>query len=153
MMVQADLLLDPTTGDLQVVSQFVTGIPLIEQRIRLRLRRGTQEWFLDPNGTGLPLLEWRQAKPPNVTEIAGRIQAEIRAVPGVVATQNWTGTHDPAARRVTVSGDVIVADGTVTTVLVTATEGSHNGFVFGVFFPGSGRIRGGGPAPISTGRP
>ncbi|HZI43959.1 MAG TPA: hypothetical protein VFD53_02000 [Ilumatobacter sp.] len=153
MTVQVDTLLDPVTGDLQDVSQFVTGIALIEQRIRLRLRRGTGEWFLDPS-VGLPLIPWRERKPPNVTEMSSLVQAEIRRVPGVVATQNWTGVHDPAARRVTLSGDVIVSDGTVTTVLVTGVEGAgHNGYIFGVFFNGSNRIVGGGPARPSTGRP
>lgn len=135
MPIQVDTYLDPITGDLPEVSRFCTGIELIEQRIRLRLHRGTGEWFLDPNGTGLPLLEWRQMKPPDVQAIVGRLQQELRAIPGVTATRGWTGTHDHAARRLTVSGDVVVADGQVTALVVTApTDVARNAFYFQLFF-------------------
>lgn len=139
--VQVDAYLDPVTGDLPEISRFVTGIELVEQRIRLRLRRGTGEWFLDPNNVGLPLLDWRQMKPPDVQAIVGRLQTEIREVPGVVTTRNFQGTHDPAARLLTVSGDVIVADGQVTSIVVYGKEAERNGFLFQIFFTrGSGPI-------------
>lgn len=148
---QVDALLDQD-GDLPVISRVVTGLELIQQRIRLRLRRGTGEWFLDPNGTGLPLIEWTQQKPPRIPEILTRIQAEIRAVPGVVGTANFAGVHDTAARRLTITGDVVYADGTVTAVVVAgATAGARNVMSFGVFFA-SGRIPG-GPARPSHGVP
>src|SRR5687768_5515451 len=102
---QIDAYLDPDTGDLPESGRTVTGIDLIQQRIRLRLLRGTGEWFLDPTGTGLPHIEWRQMKPPNVPLIVAQLQTEIRAVPGVVRTANFDGEHDPAARRVTITGD------------------------------------------------
>lgn len=142
MPVQVDLHLDPITGDLPDVSRFATGIELIEQRIRLRLHRGLGEWFLDPAGTGLPLLEWRQQKPPDVSGIVQRLQAEIRSVPGVVSTKNFTGTHDPAGRRLTISGDVVAADGQVTSMVAAApTDVARNTFLFQIFFArGSGPI-------------
>lgn len=151
MPVQVDAYIDPDSGDLPEVSRFTTGIELIQQRIRLRLLRGTGEWFLDPDGTGLPLLEWRQMKPPNIAAIVARLQAEIRDVPGVLATANFAGTHDSAARRLTITGDVVVDGGTVTSVVATTlTSGARNTMVFGLFF-GSGRIQG-GPARPSIGR-
>lgn len=141
MTIEVDMFLDPVTGDFPDISRLTTGIELIEQRIRLRLYRGTGEWFLDPAGTGLPLIAWRQMKPPVVSEIVARIQAEIRDIPGVARTENWQGTHDPAARSLTVSGDVVAADGAVTsTVVIAPTDVARNSFVFQIFF-----TRGSGP--------
>lgn len=149
MSIQADLYLEDD-GDIPEVSRFVTGIGLVRQRIRLRLRRGVGEWFLDPS-VGLPLLDWRAKKPPAITEIVSRIQADIREIPGVVSTANFAGTHDPAARRLTITGDVFVDDGSVTAIVATtSTDGARNSLVFGVFFA-SGRVQG-GPARPSIGR-
>lgn len=149
---QVDAYLDPTTGDLPEVSRLCTGIELIQQRIRMRLRRGQGEWFLDPAGTGLPLLEWRQQKPPDVAAIVGRIQAEIASIPGVVSTANFVGVHDAAARRLTVTGDVVADGGEVTSVVVTGVQDpKRNTMPFAVFFGSSAisgsipRIRHGGP--------
>jgi hypothetical protein len=137
-------------GDLPEVSRFVTGLELIQQRIRLRLQRGTGEWFLDPLGVGLPLIDWRSQKPPDVRGIVARVQTEIREVPGVVGTANWSGVHDAAARRLTLTGDVLYRDSEVTSVVVTGAAGrDHNAMVFGVYFS-SGNIRGAVPRP--TGR-
>jgi hypothetical protein len=78
------------------------------------------------------------------------VQQEIRQIPGVVGTVGWTGTHDPAARRLTVGGDVLVNTGDVTTVLVTGVgDELRNTMVFGVYFS-SGNIQGAIPRP--TGR-
>lgn len=152
MTIEIDTQIDAVTGDLVVPTQLITGLPLIQQRIRRRLLRGTGEWFLDPVNVGLPLIGWRDQKPPNVALIVAQLQAEIREVPGVVATQNFQGTHDPAAHRLTVTGDVIVDDGGVTAVVVTApTAGARNAMVFGVFFS-SRSIQGAIPRP-STRRP
>lgn len=150
---QVDAYIDPDQdGDLPEVCRFVTGIELIEQRIRLRLRRGTGEWFLDPVNVGLPLLEWRQQKPPRISEIVARVQSEIRSVPGVLGTANFVGTHDASARRLTITGDVLVDDGSVTAVVVSgSTEAGRNTMSFGVYFA-SGRIPG-GPARPSYGVP
>lgn len=152
MPVQVDAYLDPLTGDLPAVSRLTTGIELIQQRIRTRLRRGTNEWFLDPAGTGLPLIEWRGQKPPDVQAIVNRVQSEIASIPGVTGTSNFTGTHDPAARRLTISGDVLAADGTVTSVVVVGVQdGRRNTMSFGLFFSsnaipgGIPRITHGGP--------
>jgi hypothetical protein len=151
MSIQADIALDPLTGDLVWPTKLLTGLDLIQQRIRTRLRRGLGEWFLDPNGVGLPLLDWRQQKPPRVQEIVSRVQSEIRAIPGVTATANFVGTHDAAARRLTISGDVFAADGAVTALVVTGTtDPARNSMIFGLFF--SRNVQGGIPSP-SIGRP
>ena len=151
MPVQIDAYLDPLTGDLPAVSRFCTGLELIQQRIRLRLRRGTQEWFLDPANVGLPLIPWREQKPPRVSEIVGRIQQEIREVPGVTGTANFTGVHDAAARRLTISGDVLYAVGQATSVVVTGQTGvDRNVMLFTVLFP-VGNIAGGVARPTHVG--
>lgn len=151
MPVQSDVYMDPATGDLPEVSRFTTGIELVEQRIRLRLRRGVGEWFLDPGGTGLPLIEWREAKPPDVAAIVSRVQTEIREIPGVSATKNFDGVHDSAARRLTISGDVLVDVGSVTTIVISApTDPARNTFLFQIFFTrGSGPIV--RPSPVFVG--
>lgn len=152
MSIQTDIGLDPVTGDLPDTTRLITGMDLIQQRIRLRLRRGLGEWFLDPLGTGLPLLEWRQMKPPDKGQIIGLIQAEIRAIPGVLSTSNWDGEHDPAARRLTLHGDVLAEDGAVTSVVVQGDlTGARNSMAFGIWFS-SGNIAGGLATP-RAGRP
>lgn len=149
-MIQIDAYIDPITGDLPEVTRLTTGIELIQQRIRLRLYRGTGEWFLDPLGTGLPLIAWRNLKPPPVQLITGRIEAEIRKVPGVISTSDFVGVHDPAAHLLTVSGTATAADGAVTAVVITIPVGARNVSTIGVFFAPIGTMRGGLPRP---GRP
>lgn len=134
MAIQVDAYLDPVTGDLPAVSRFTTGMELIEQRIRLRLRRGLGEWFLDPVGVGLPLLEWRQQKPPDVPVIVARIQTEIRTIPGVTSTRGFNGVHDPRARQLVISGDVTAADGQVTSLIVIPPSTERNSSQFVISF-------------------
>lgn len=151
MPIQVDIALDPLTGDLAHPTRLITGMELIQQRIRLRLRRGTGEWFLDPS-VGLPLLDWRQQKPPRVADIVARIQAEIREVPGVTGTSNFTGEHDPLLRKLTVTGDVFAADGEVTSIVVMGSaDPARNVMPFAVFF--ASRSIQGLPAAPFAGRP
>jgi hypothetical protein len=139
MSVQVDAYIDPATGDLPDAPRLTTGIELIEQRIRLRLLRGTGEWFLDPS-VGLPLIAWRQMKPPDKVVIRQRVEQEIRAIPGVLRTARFVVEHE--ARRITISGDVIAADGAVTSLVVHGlADDERNAFAFQVFFTrGSGSI-------------
>jgi hypothetical protein len=140
MPLQIDAALDPLTGDLPPTSRFVTGIELVRQRIRLRLQRGLGEWFLDPS-QGLPFLQWRQDKPPNVQSIVTRIQQEIRQVSDVLGTSNFKGTHDAVARRLTVTGDVLVQGATVSLLVVGSADVARNSMVFSIFFA-SGNLAG-----------
>lgn len=124
-----------STGDLAEVSRFVTGIDLVEQRIRVRLQRGSGEWFLDPDGTGLPFIEWRGQKPPDLTAINLRVQQEIASVPGVLRLENFEALHDAAARQVTVSGDVYVGpDESTTVVAVVGAAGARNLSILAIQF-------------------
>lgn len=148
-MTVVDAYLDPTSGDLPEISRLCTGLDLIQQRIRLRLNRGVGEYFLDPVNVGLPLIEWREQKPPQLGAIQRRIEDEIRQVPGVVRTQDFVATHDAGARRVTVTGNVIVDTGEVTAIVATAAgDVVRNSMSFGVQFS-SNNIRGAAPRPSS----
>lgn len=149
-MAEIDAALD-ANGDLAEVSRFVTGIPLIEQRIRLRLQRGTGEWFLDPDGVGLPLIAWREQKPPDLDAISVRIQQEIAAVPGVVRLENFEALHDPTLRRVTVRGDVFVNEEDSTTFVVVAGDTPVRNFsILAIQFP-SRSISGAVARPTAAG--
>jgi len=85
-----------------------TGLALIQQRIRRRLRTIRGEWFLDP-AKGLPYLEWIATRPPPTAAIASLTRQTVLEVPGVVRVEDWAATHDNEARKVTVTG-VIVTD-------------------------------------------
>jgi len=116
-MAYVDGYLDPVTGDLPQVSRLTSGVELIEQRIRLRLQRGLDEWFLDPTA-GLPLIAWREQKPPDLAQIVALTQREIRAVPGVTTTVDFVAVHDNATRAVTVTGTALYDTEGASTVLV-----------------------------------
>lgn len=146
---QIDVGLDEN-GDIPEVPRMITGIALVAQRIRRRLQRGTGEWFLDPS-LGLPLLEWRQQKPPQVEQILVRLQQEIRLIPGVVSTSNFQGVHDPLARRLTISGDVTVEEeGVLSVVVMGSQDVARNTMHFSLHFY-SGTIAGHLPQPSSRG--
>jgi hypothetical protein len=133
MRIYADMYIDPATGDLPEVTRLCTGIELIEQRIRLRLRRGIGEWFLDAS-VGLPLIEWFSGKPdPRV--VTTTFERECRSVPGVIGTSGWSGNLNPTTRRLNVSGLVHTAEDGVTSLsVIGARELDRNGSIFGVFF-------------------
>lgn len=70
------------SGDLPIRTRHIRGLEQIAQRVRTRLQTWAGEWFLDLR-RGLPYLEWRQQKPPQLDQIRARIQREIRQTPGV----------------------------------------------------------------------
>lgn len=114
-----DIGLDPTTRDLPDVPTLIDGPALVQQRIRTRLLRGRAEWFVNLQ-TGLPLLEWRQQKPPDEVAIRATLQAEIVQIDGVVATENFTSSFDSVTKTLRVSGDVRIDGGSVVTISVSA---------------------------------
>lgn len=146
-----DAYIDPDTGDLPAIPRLCTGVELVQQRIRVRLQRGTGEWFLDPNNVGLPLLDWRQQKPLDAAGIARRVEQEIGRIPGVVRTSDFSGSFDAAARRITVTGQVYVDLTTAIAVVAVTSTDARNTMSFSLYFS-SGTLRGGIPRP-SIGRP
>ncbi len=111
---QGDIYIDPDTGDIALPLRWVTGAELVQQRIRIRLRRYEGEWFANQE-VGLPYFAWEQELPPPLREIVQRIQFAISNVPGVLGTRNFEGTHDELSRTINVTGDVIYTDQQFTT--------------------------------------
>ena len=103
-----DLALDET-GDLPLVPRHITGIPLVLQRIRRRLRVFAGEWVLDTS-QGLPYLAWRQTKPAPIEAIAARIRVELEQTPGVVRIDTCAASLDVATRTVRVDARGVVQD-------------------------------------------
>lgn len=100
-----------TDGDLPEVSRFVTGIPLVLQRVQIRLRTFLGEWVLDI-AQGLPYLAWRAQKPPDLPAIAARVRAELATTPGVVRVDRCTASLEVTTRLVRVEAQAVITDGT-----------------------------------------
>ncbi|MEN0065928.1 MAG: hypothetical protein AAGA48_27555 [Myxococcota bacterium] len=136
-MANVDLELDPATGDLPERPRLVTGLELVRQRIYTRLQRGRGEWFLALD-QGLPLLEWRQAKPPDLDAMSAEVQVSILATDGVRSLEAFSATFDRTTRRVTMAGTVVTDAGETTRLsLVASNTGPTNTTFFQVFFGGA----------------
>lgn len=103
-----DLQLD-ADGDLPLVPRHITGIPLVLQRIRRRLRVFAGEWVLDTS-QGLPYLAWRQTKPAPLDAIAARVRVELETTPGVVRIDSCTATLAITTRAVRIAARGVVQD-------------------------------------------
>lgn len=103
-----DLQLD-ADGDLPLVPRHITGLPLVLQRIRRRLRVFAGEWVLDTS-QGLPYLAWRQTKPAPVEAIAARIRVELEQTPGVVRIDTCAAALDVTTRTVRITARGVVQD-------------------------------------------
>lgn len=71
-------------GDLPEYTEHISGLALIEQKIRIRLRTFRGEWMLDTS-QGLPFFDWLKQKPIRINEVENRIRAEIAATNGVTS--------------------------------------------------------------------
>lgn len=104
------------SGDLPVRTRHIRGLEQIAQRVRTRLQTFAREWFLDLR-RGLPYLEWRQQKPPQLDQIRARIQREIRQTPGVDEVRGLEISFSQGTIRITgrvrVAGEDRVLDATV----------------------------------------
>ena len=104
-----DVQLD-NNGDIPIRTAYITGPDLVRQRIRIRLNTWRGEWFLDQR-LGLPFLEWKQQKPPDVDVIRALIQREIRTTPGVVGVANLEVSL--VQGRIEITGRITVEDVTL----------------------------------------
>lgn len=113
-----DVLLGPD-GDLPTFTTHITGDRLIAQRGRARMAtwgpsfnngdpRDGEE--LEDRTAGLPLLDWLQAKPVPLAEIAALCRAEWEAIPGVVRTEAFKATQ--SGDTVAITGKVFTEAGT-----------------------------------------
>lgn len=71
-----------SNGDLPAITDHITGIDSLQQRLRIKMNTWAGEWFLDQR-RGLPYIAWKQQKPPDLSVIRSRILREIRTTPGV----------------------------------------------------------------------
>jgi len=104
-----DVQLD-NNGDIPIRTAYITGPDLVRQRIKIRLNTWRGEWFLDQR-LGLPFLEWKQQKPPDVNVIRALIQREIRTTPGVVGVANLEVSL--VQGRIEITGRIAVEDVTL----------------------------------------
>ncbi len=119
-----DIGLDPDTGDLPTISSLISGIDLVAQRVRIRLGLIKGDSVRDKS-LGLPWVDWMSTKPVRLRDIETQTRLAVESVPGVVRTENWTATHDPQTRSVTLSGQVFSTFGEIDVdALAEAREGN-----------------------------
>ena len=104
-------------GDLPVYPEQIENLDLAMQRLETALQTYLGEWVLDTS-VGMPFIEWLTTRRPDHVAIGAVILIEIRAVPGVLRVDNWTTSYTQSTSTFTASGDVVVEDGEVGTVLV-----------------------------------
>lgn len=115
-----DVGLDPLTGDLPEFTRHITGADLVKQRIRARLLTFLGEWLLD-RFAGIPYVDWRMLKDPDLDAIGAFIQAEILDVVGVLRIDEFAISLTISTRTVAITARVIVDDENETSIPVTIT--------------------------------
>ena len=93
-----DILLD-ANGDLPKVTTHTRGWLAVVQRVQFRLSTFQGEWILD-TAAGLPYLQWRSQKKPNLGEIGAKVQRDVLATPGVLRLVSFSGEFFPAEQRI-----------------------------------------------------
>lgn len=115
-------------GDIRLYMRLRSGDAVTIQRIKRRLltfgpHRITPtdgsppivvpgEWILD-SSQGLPLLDWRAQKPPDLRQIRAFVFAEIAATPGVDSVISVQAEFDRQNQSVAVTARVRLESGTV----------------------------------------
>lgn len=144
----SDIPLDDS-GDLPTFwSNTITGLDLIKQRIRTRLRWFLGEWILNQT-QGIDFITWVTTKPPPLQTILLKTIEEIETIPGVARFENAEVEYTLATKAVTVTGTVVLDDtddvtaavGTVITLLGQGANTSPNVMFFAA---GTGIATGGG---------
>jgi hypothetical protein len=119
-----DILLDDD-GDLPAHPMHGTGLDLLVQRIDRRVRIHRGEWMLDAS-VGLPFVQFRAQKPPQVEAIGALIRREIEDVPGVTRVETITGTYDQAQQHLSYEARVLI-EGDAAVELVVEPFGEPGG--------------------------
>ena len=140
-----DAEINTLTGDMRIPTNMITGPPLTLQRVRTRLGTFFGEHVLN-RFVGLPFLEWRQQKPPDVAAIGAVVLATISSTPGVVRVTSFAGAFNNSTRVLQFAGDVVIegldpADETVFAFVSVVGTGNSTPAVIS-FHPTSGRIAG-----------
>lgn len=110
-----DLKLDNLTGDLAIVNGDLrltdeTNGEATAQRLRIRLRMWTGEWFLDTR-EGLPFREEILKKNPDMSRVEALVKTRILDTKGVAKLVSYSQTLDKANRTLTVNFRVLDASG------------------------------------------
>jgi len=111
----SDLVIDPTTGDLQILNgdlSLTSGIDGIAQNIRIRLNFFLGEWFLDTS-QGMPYFQNVLVKQPNSQAIRAIFRKAILTTPGVLSVTNLELDLDNSLRKLSVSFQAETTDGTL----------------------------------------
>lgn len=119
-----DVLLDSTTGDLARVTRMANDFDadpavarrVIAQHIRRRILTAQGTWLLDQTA-GLPLVQWMQGAP-DLPAILLLVRREVEGVRRVVRTQAASITHDRTLRKLTISMQAVIDNGTVVALTV-----------------------------------
>jgi len=140
-----DAEIDPLTGDMRIPTRLVTGPALTLQRVRVRFQTFFGEVLLN-RFVGLPFIEWRQQKPPDLVAIGSVLLAELAGTPGVIRVTDFDTTFDNVTRLIRVIGvavieDIDPANETAVAFAVSIGAGNTTPAVIS-FHPTSGRIAG-----------
>lgn len=101
-----DLVIDPATGDLQLLS----AARRIAQQIKVTLLVFLGEWFLDTS-FGMPYLESILVKNPRLGTINAVFRARIIDVPGVIRVRRLEFDIDRVQRALTVTFEAETTEG------------------------------------------
>lgn len=120
-MPDTDIELDILTGDLPIVTRFISGNDLIRQRIQNRLRTFEEDWFLDTT-QGIPYIRWIEEKGTTLAEIVATFRTEIELVPGIARVDDLEATFGVDQQRVTVTGTARLSNDPDDVLLITITN-------------------------------
>ncbi len=105
-----------TDGDLQPFSRHVTGMELVQQRIKVRVFTFLGEWLLD-QAAGLDWQGFAQQKPFEQDAVGILIRNEIAKTRGVVAVTAWSTTYDRATRAFVFTASLETEEGETSVVV------------------------------------
>lgn len=126
-------------GDIGAITRHITGIPLVLQRVKIRLQTFLGEWILDQT-VGLPFLAFAEQKPPDVNGISAVVQATIVSVPGVNRIRSFTGGFNNLTRQLVFDGQIVLDDEQVVETAIVLFPGLGNSTPAVIMFTQSGSI-------------
>lgn len=108
-LVPKDLALDEY-GDLALPPRLLTGADAVAQRLGIRLRRWSGEWFLDQR-EGIPYLQSILRKGVDLPLVEALFRRCILETPGVASLASFTSELDRSVRRLSISFEARLIDG------------------------------------------
>jgi len=130
-----------STGDLPTITQHISGIELIAQKIKIRLLTFKGEWKLN-EALGLDYPGWFQTKPAPVALASGLIRQEIEATTGVEQITSWDVQFDAPSRLMTITAAVLTTAGVLTVEVSPLGPGTGNAQTLPIYIGPSMSIAG-----------